>query len=105
MLNGSQPRGSSPPGWLSSFSKYREQKTSLPASRMGLGLLPSTAGKISQLNVASTSQVQQTEVGQVRLNLFNNLRNDAELQSATTTGATSMSTNIFAQLAELVASE
>jgi hypothetical protein len=108
MLNGLQQLVSSARGWLSSSSKSKELKISSPALKTGLGLSLSTAGMTEQSAKELTLQQQQTGVGQVRLNLFNNLRNSAELQSAPTgaaTMSTTTTTNIFQELAQLLASQ
>jgi hypothetical protein len=85
-------------GCTSSLRTYLGLMTSSLASKMGWGHLASTAGTNGQSPKASILQQQQTGVGQVRLSLFNP-HNDVGQQEK------QMSTNIFADLASLAASD
>jgi hypothetical protein len=78
--------------------RFREPTTSFSVSRAGLERSVSIAGTIEPSVKVLTLQQQQTGVGQVRLSLFNP-HNDVGQQEK------QMSTNIFADLASLAASD
>ena len=81
--------------------RFREPTTSFSVSRGVLARSDFIAGTIEPSVKVLTLQQQQTEVGQVRLSLFNPRSNEA----ATTEEVTTMSSNIFADLASLAASD
>jgi hypothetical protein len=81
--------------------RFREPTTSFSVSRGVLARSDFIAGTIEPSVKVLTLQQQQTEVGQVRLSLFNPCSNEA----ATTEEVTTMSSNIFADLASLAASD
>jgi hypothetical protein len=81
--------------------RFREPMISFSASKEVLARSDSIAGTIEPSAKVLILQQQQTGVGQVRLSLFSNRSNEA----ATTKEVTIMSSNIFADLASLAASD
>jgi hypothetical protein len=108
MFNGLQQQLSSRFGLFWSGLKSKVPTTSSAVLKQPSEPLASIAGipKPPIKVPISPTQEQQTGVGRVRLNLFNNLRNDAELQGAATMSTTTATTsNIFSELAQLLASQ
>jgi hypothetical protein len=108
MFNGLQQQLLSRFGLLWSGAKLKEQTISSAVSKqLSASSVPTVGTPKPPIKVPiSPTQEQQTGVGRVRLNLFNNLRNDAELQGAATMSTTTATpSNIFSELAQLLASQ